>query len=164
MRYMIFALLALVALSACNEENLAGGTLPTEDPNGNPIDTWNDGPAGDAMPPRDEVLKEGTHVTCENGECVRSFGCQAGYDEFQSQIGPACVKHAGIEEIGSWPTCTKSSDTCDCVMASKTTDGAVIKQSAENAFKCVPESYSNFLVHSGKTGKDDAGEEYSVIA
>jgi hypothetical protein len=144
MKYMLFALLALFVLGACSNTQ----EIP-EDNSGN-----------DDLP----SYAQGTHMICENGDCRYENGCPAGYDEFMAQMGPACVKHYGVEEIDAWQTCSRSTQDCDCVMATRTTDGAQIKQSEENAFRCAPEGYGNYLIHFGKTGLDENGDQYTAIA
>lgn len=101
--------------------------------------------------------------------CVDS--CPAGYDSFTGQIGALiCVPHLGVKELGALPVCSKSTD-CNigaeesCALASRTTDGAMIKWKAEEAFRCVPQSYANYMIQqSGLTTKDENGDEGTAIA
>ena len=108
---------------------------------------------------------EGTHSICEDGECRKANGCPAGYDEFMSQIGPACVQHYGKEEISTWPVCKFSNDNCSCTYVSRDTQGSQLTwNTLDEGLRCAPENYRDYMVHNGLSGVDENGEEYAMIA
>jgi hypothetical protein len=102
----------------------------------------------------------GTHIICENDRCYRNDGCPVGYDEYMAQVGPACVRHYGSEEIAQWETCSRSSSDCECVYASKDTAGNPVP----SVLRCAPSEYRNYMVHSGLSGVDKWGNGYTMIA
>lgn len=145
MKYAILALLLL--LSACMQT--PEETLET------PSDT------ADANP----LAKEGTHVLCEEGSCRDVNGCPEGYDEFMSQIGPACVMSFDQDEISTWQMCARSSDTCSCTYVARDTKGTQLTWgTAGEGLRCAPENYRDYMVHNGLSGVDQNGEEYAMIA
>lgn len=90
--------------------------------------------------------------------------CPAGYDEYPSQTGRMCIEHYGAEEILSWKACTsKSMCTSEeaCVKTTMTTDN----QPADEEYRCAPNTYFEFLLHtSGAEFLDENGEPGAVIA
>jgi len=97
-----------------------------------------------------------------------SSACADNEDQYMSQIGPACVTRASEADIKAWAQCTDAS-TCGsdrCAIAARTTNGPEITWSNEAAsFRCVPEDYALFLLHtSGLTAIDENGERTTAIA
>jgi len=87
--------------------------------------------------------------------------CPTSYDSYMTQIGiEYCIKHISNEDIKTWETCTKSSESCNCVKAYETT----ANENIENAeYKCVPEEYANRLLFRGGVDRLDTNGEQSVM-
>lgn len=101
------------------------------------------------------------------GRCEEVRGCPAGKDSYPSQLGTACVTRYDEQDIRSWPAC-ENARACDgnCARAPRTTDGQAIQWSSENeSFRCVPEDYFNYLLHTtGVTVVDEQGRQSTMIA
>ncbi len=80
-----------------------------------------------------------------NGICVDA--CPRNFDSFMTQIGiEQCIMHYGLEEINTWNTCTRSSESCDCVKAYETTSEEQIENTK---YRCVPKQYADRLLFRG---------------
>ncbi len=94
--------------------------------------------------------------------------CPTGTDQYGSQVGLACVPHAGKSEISLWATCEDAS-TCNgqrCVVADHVTSGGTISWSnTAESQRCAPDAYATFLLHtSGLTAIDENGDRSTAIA
>jgi len=93
--------------------------------------------------------------------------CPAGYDSYAAQLGSACVKHYGQEEILTWKEC-RTSTACgglSCGYASiDTTDAALTWTNDTAAWRCLPQDYAEYMVNSGLRLLDENGRESTVIA
>ena len=96
-----------------------------------------------------------------NALCVES--CPQGYDEYMTQIGVRdCIKHYGEEEISTWPSCSRSSESCDCV---KTTQTTLSNEIPDATYRCVPKQYAERLLFtSGQDRLDEFGRSSTAIA
>lgn len=160
MKYALIALLLLIAACTPQDTIDTPGGMPALDPQNGEND-----PSGDLNPNGTLGGKRGTHTICEDGSCYERNGCPEGYDEFMSQIGPACVKHYGKEDIAEWPTCARSYSGCECTYVSRDTTGTQLSwETAVEGLRCAPENYRDFMVHGGLSGVDEDGEEYAMIA
>jgi hypothetical protein len=138
-------LLSLLILAACSPGAEKGAA-----PNGTAITSG---------------TRAGTHIICEGGSCSYANGCPDGYDEFMAQVGPACVKHYGKEEISQWPGCRRSSDSCACTDAARDTQGNEIAWPDDTSLRCAPAGYRNYMVSTGGlSGVDEHGRKYHAIA
>lgn len=89
--------------------------------------------------------------------------CPGNYDPYMTQIGVTlCIEHYGTDEIKKWETCTKSTESCNCVKAYETTDD---KEVENPDYRCVPERYaSRLLFRGGQDRLDENGEQSVMIA
>ncbi len=96
-----------------------------------------------------------------NGACVDI--CPGNYDPFTTQIGAeVCIAHYGTEEIESWRTCDRNSNTCDCAKAYETTTG---DQIPDAQYRCVPKMYADrLLFRAGVDRLDESGQSSVAIA
>jgi len=93
------------------------------------------------------------------GICVEV--CPGNYDEYVTQTGISlCIRHYGVDEIGQWDTCERSSESCDCVKAYETTTGDAIDDAQ---YRCVPEQYAERLLFRGGTDRLDENGQQSVM-
>lgn len=88
--------------------------------------------------------------------------CPHNYDSYLAQTGvQMCIEHYGEAEIKSWETCTRSSQSCNCVKAYETTAGEKIYPE----FRCAPEQYAERLLFTGGRERlDEEGHLTAVIA
>lgn len=107
----------------------------------------------DAAP---EWVREGDFL--ENFDCVSS--CPE--ESYSTQIGlEVCIELLDKEYFESLPECSRSSDSCDCILPTSTTAGEEI----DVGFRCVEhENYKNRMVHYGLTRLDEFGQQSTVIA
>ncbi len=96
-----------------------------------------------------------------NGICVDI--CPGNFDPYMTQIGvEVCIEHYGVQEISSWQTCDRSTDTCECVKAYETTTEEPIPDAQ---YRCVPPQYAmRLLFRSGQDRLDENGEPSVAIA
>lgn len=133
-------------------------------------------PSGDGTPvaPAGDLAPGGQYTFCENEmqrqtaqeqgwTCVTE--CPDGYDEYASQIGKRCVEHYGTDKIGTWPICQTALDCPEgtmCTAAHVTTESENVP---EPEYRCAPQDYTDFLLHTaGLTTVDENGETSVVIA
>lgn len=164
--------------TACADKNVYGYTPGACDPevDNNPAD---DKPG--AVPPapgNDLAVRQmmickttdydRTQMATELGiECVDA--CPSGYDQYGAQIGLMCIPHAGKAEISLWTTCVNGAQCLPqqrCAQSTHATGGGEISWASEaESFRCVPEHYATFLLHTGGlTAIDENGERTTAIA
>jgi hypothetical protein len=102
----------------------------------------------------------GQRIVCQEGSCTYVDACNATQDEFLAQVGPACVTHYGEEAIRSWQICTRSSSTCNCILAAQTTRSEPV----DAGYRCVPHDYMDYMINAGVSGLDENGMGYDAIA
>jgi hypothetical protein len=98
----------------------------------------------------------------ENGAICVDI-CPKNYDAYNTQIGvELCIPHYGVEEIEQWPTCARSSASCECVKAYETTTGEQIENPG---YHCVPQQYAErLLFRGGQERLDENGVQSAIIA
>lgn len=112
---------------------------------------------------------EGEFVLCKDGGCQIVDECPAGYDEFASQIGPACQRAVTKQLVEQWEMCETSlacSEDEFCTFIDHGTSDRQFKwDSPEEAWRCMPQDYNSYLIHgSGMTTRDEFGRESTMIA
>jgi len=164
--------------TACADKNVYGYTPGACDPevDNNPADDEPEvvppAPGNDLAVRQMMICKtadyDRTQMATELGiECVDA--CPSGHDQYGAQIGLMCIPHAGKAEISLWAQCVNGAQCLPeqrCAQTTHATGGGEISWASEaESFRCVPDHYATFLLHTGGlTAIDENGERTTAIA